>query len=323
MHRRLFLLASLAAVGVLAVGGGIYRAFSRDITREQARIGSGSDLFQSRFGTTEYAVAGPGDGPPVIMIHGTGGGFDQGLSMSGPLIAAGHWVIAPSRFGYLRTDFPQDPSSENQADAIVDLMDHLGIDRAPVIGVSAGALSAIQVAIRHPDRCAALIALVPATFVPDRAPPRPDALGAAIMEYALQSDFLFWAGIKTAEDTMIQTLLATDPALVHQASLAEQERARTVLQQILPISARSQGLLNDARLAGTPAEMDLVAIEAPTLAISLEDDGFKTFEAAHHIAQSVPGAKFVSYPTGGHVFVGHEAEVFREIEAFLAGLPGT
>ena len=323
MHAGHFLWIGIAVAGALLGGGAIYQAFSDDLSAERARVNQGSELFQSRFGAMEYAVAGEENGPPVLMVHGTGGGFDQGLGASGPLIAAGYRVIAPSRFGYLRSAFPEDPSSEHQADAIVDLMDHLRIDRAPVIGVSAGALSAIQLAIRHPDRCSALVAVVPATYVPGRAPVRPNALGAAIMVHGLQSDFLFWAGLHLAEDTMIRTLLATDPVLVHQAAPAEQDRARFILHDILPVSMRSKGLLNDAQLAGTPAPMDLAAITVPTLAISLEDDRFGTYAAARHIAQSVTGAKFVSYPVGGHVFVGHEPELFEEISAFLSGVRGS
>ena len=48
------------------------------------------------------------------------------------------------RFGYLRSDFPDDPSSESQADAFVDLLDHLGIERVPIIGGSAGAFLSLS-----------------------------------------------------------------------------------------------------------------------------------------------------------------------------------
>lgn len=217
------------------------------------------------------------------------------------------WII-----GYLRSAFPDDPSSENQADAIVDLMDELGIARAPVIGGSAGVLTAIQFAIRHPDRCTALVAIVTATFVPDRPPPRPNALGAAIMKYGLKSDFLFWVGIALAEDTMIGTLLATDPALVRRASPSEQKRVRKILRDILPVSLRAKGLLNDGLQAGTPKPMALESIRVPTLAISLEDDRFQTAAAARHIARSVAGARLIIYPSGGHVFVGHATELSRK-----------
>jgi pimeloyl-ACP methyl ester carboxylesterase len=63
--------------------------------------------------------------------------------------------------------------------------------------------------------------------------------------------------------------------------------------------------------------MDLGRITAPTLALSLADDRFDTLAAARHIAATVPDARLVSYPTGGHVWVGHDAEVFAEIDRFL------
>ncbi len=274
-------------------------------------------MFESQFGGMEYSIAG--SGPPVLMVHGTGGGFDQGLAFAEPLAAAGWQVVAPSRFGYLRSDFPDDPSAENQADAFVDLLDRLGIDRVPLIGGSAGALSAMAFAIRHPDRCAALVALVPAAFAPDRPPPRPpNALAEAIIAYGLRSDFLFWLGMTMGEDAMIGALLATDPSLVQAASPDEQARIRAILHDILPVSDRARGLLNDGKLAGSPEPMALEAISAPTLALSLEDDRFETLAAARHIAATVPGAQLVSFPSGGHVWVGRNDEVWAAVNAFLS-----
>jgi pimeloyl-ACP methyl ester carboxylesterase len=285
----------------------------------RAAVATGSTVIATRSGDMEYAEAG--SGLPVLMLHGTGGGFDQGLGFVRRLWDGGGFrVIAPSRFGYLRTAFPADASTAAQADALVDLLDHLGIDRLPVMGGSAGALPAIEFAIRHPGRCAGLVAIVPAAFAPGRPPMRPNAVGAAIMRHALRSDLLFWAGMQLAEDRMIATLLATDPALVHAAAPEEQARVRAILRSILPISARVQGLLNDGALAGSPAPQALERITAPTLAISLDDDRFLTADAARHIGATVPGARVVIYPTGGHVWVGRDAELTGEIAAFLRGL---
>jgi pimeloyl-ACP methyl ester carboxylesterase len=257
------------------------------------------------------------------MFHGTGGGFDQGLSFTRRLWedSAPHRfrVIAPSRFGYLRTVFPADASSAAEADAMAALLDRLGIDRTAVVGGSAGALPATEFAIRHPDRCRALVAVVPATHVPGRPPPQPaGAVAEAIIGFGLRSDLLFWAGTALARDRMIATLLATDPALVHSATAEERSRVLSILFDILPVSARSRGLLNDGRLAGNPKEMDLGRIRAPTLALSCEDDRFGTADAARHIAASVGGAELVIFPDGGHVWVGHDAEMFAAIGAFLA-----
>jgi pimeloyl-ACP methyl ester carboxylesterase len=313
----------LGGFGAILAAGALGTAlrFRADVGRERVRVTGRSELIQSRAGKMEYAVAG--DGPPILMLHGTGGGFDQGLAFTTRLAQAGWRIVAPSRFGYLRSDYPEDASSEAQADALVDLLDVLGIGKVPVAGGSAGALPALAFAIRHPDRCAALVPIVPATYVPGRAPAELTAVQAAIIGYALRSDFLFWAGMTLAEDRMIRTLLATDPALVHTASSDEQARVRGILRGILPVSARSRGLLQDGRLAGNPGPMDLAAIRAPTLAISVEDDLFGTADAARHIAAGVTGARSVIYPSGGHVWVGHDAEMMAGIDAFLRDVPGT
>jgi pimeloyl-ACP methyl ester carboxylesterase len=154
--------------------------------------------------------------------------------------------------------------------------------------------------------------------VPGRPAPRPpNALAAAIIRHGLRSNFLFWLGMTFAEDAMIASLLATDPALVRAAGPEEQARVRAILRGILPVSARAHGLLEDGRRAGDPPPMALERIAAPTLALSLADDRFDTLAAARHIAATVPDGRLVSYPTGGHVWIGRDAEVFAEIDRFL------
>jgi pimeloyl-ACP methyl ester carboxylesterase len=317
VSRRAVLTAGVVGAGSL-VAGGIWAgaSFTAALQAAKNRVSSGSDTIDTNFGRLEYAEAG--SGRPVLMIHGTGGGFDQGLSFCRPLIGPQHRIIAPSRFGYLRSDFPEDPSSERQADALVELLDHLGIDRIPVAGGSAGALSAISFALRHPDRCSALIAIVPATYVPGRAvTPGPTGLAEDAMTMMLRSDFLYWLAMSAVPDQIIGTMLATDPALLGEASSAERSRVYSIMRDIMPISRRTRGLVNDARLASNPAPMNLASITVPTLSISVEDDRFGTCEAARHIASEVQGARLVTYPTGGHVWVGHNDELFGEIASFL------
>lgn len=319
--RRLLLAAGIAAGAGAAIGAGLVgRAYAAAMAEAEARLAAGrSRLVRTRFGQLEFAEAGTGR--PLLMIHGTGGGFDQGLAFARRFSDKGFRVIAPSRFGYLRSDFPAEASSENQADAFVDLLDALGIDRLPVAGGSAGALSAIAFAIRHPQRCSALLPLVPATHAPKRPSlRRMSPLQERVLFSLLGNDFAFWAAIEAMPDRLIGTMLATDPALVHAASSDEQQRVRSIMRDILPVSRRSRGLLNDARLSSDPAPMALATIRVPTLALSLEDDRFGTADGARHIAAQVPGAKLVLYPTGGHVFVGHDADVFQEAARFLDDL---
>jgi 2-hydroxy-6-oxonona-2,4-dienedioate hydrolase len=313
--RRLLLATSAVAVAGLT-GAWAHAKFRDDLRKARGKTQRLSQIITSQFGALEYVIAG--EGMPILVVHGTGGGFDQGLAFAAPLLADNFKLIAPSRFGYLRSAMPPDPTSERQADAFIELLDYLKIDKVAVIGGSAGALSALAFAIHHPDRCSALIALVPAAYAPGRSVPKPpSALASAIINYALRSDGLFWAGNKVSEDAMIGALLATDPALVHAASPEEQARVYAILTDILPVSDRARGFANDAKLANAPQEMRLDLIKCPTLALSLADDRFQTLPAARHIAASVHGAKLIVLPTGGHVWVGHNQEVFSIIEQFL------
>lgn len=318
VSRRALIGMGIAGGAMAATGGGTALAYSSAISAARAACDpSLSAVIPTRFGDLEYAEAG--GGTPLLMIHGTGGGFDQGLLFTRELLAKGYRIIAPSRFGYLRSSFPSDPSSANQADAFVELLDQLHIDRIAIAGGSAGALSAIEFAVRHPERCAALLPIVPASYTPDSEavtadnPPAGVEAGMAL----LRSDFLFWCGTAVAADLMVGTLLATDPALLKVVDAAEAERAREILRGILPVSRRAEGLLNDAQLAGHPAPSALETIAAPTFAISAEDDRFGTAKAARHIAATVPGARLTVFPSGGHIWLGHDRDLFDQIDAFL------
>jgi pimeloyl-ACP methyl ester carboxylesterase len=159
MMARRALLTGLAGV-VLAGGGWSAGAYRATMAGAEARIARRSSIIETGAGPLEYAVTG--HGTPLLMIHGTGGGFDQGLLFAHGLLVAGFQIVAPSRFGYLRSAFPDDASPAHQADVLVELLDHLGIDRLPVVGGSAGALTAAEFALRHPDRTSHLILIVPA-----------------------------------------------------------------------------------------------------------------------------------------------------------------
>jgi pimeloyl-ACP methyl ester carboxylesterase len=272
----------------------------------------------SQFGQIEFATVGTG--APVLIVHGAGGGFDQAVSAAGRFSNSGYQVIAPSRFGYLRSSSPTNPSPENQADAFAVLLDELRIQTLPVVGVSAGALSALQFALRHPERCRSLTVIVPAAsaVLPAQGPlPDQPRITKAILVYTLRSDFLFWLGINLARDRMIRSVLATDPALVAVADSNERQRAHDILWSILPISARSQGLLNDVRFTSAPQAIAIDRIKAPTLVVSVEDDFYGTIRPARFIAANIPGARLLTYSSGGHIWIGHDTELFAEVDAFL------
>ncbi|WP_298826208.1 alpha/beta hydrolase [uncultured Piscinibacter sp.] len=312
---------SWALVGSLLLAAALLAAwtaaaFRRDMRAHEQRIASGSRLLQTACGPVEVAEAGRADGTPLLVIHGSGGGFDQGLTLGGDYAARGFRVIAPSRFGYLRTPFPTDASGERQADQLACLLDALGVADAAVMGVSAGAISALHFAVRHPRRTRALVLMVPAVHRPDPAVPTPD-WALRLLDAVIGADLPFWLLARVAPDAMRRLVLATPPAAYDSASAEEKRRADTVLEQIMPVSARRLGLLNDSRLTTGAARVALEDIRAPTLCISARDDGFGTYASAQYSAAHIPGARFLGFDRGGHLLLGHQGEVVDAVQALL------
>ena len=131
---------------------------------------------------------------------------------------AGYRVIAPARFGYLGAPIPARNDAFAQADAFAELLDKLAVDRAIVMGASAGAITALAFAERYPERTAALLLMVPAYYPPEQAAPEPwSPVRTWAVSTALRSDFLFWAGMRLAPTGMLTTVLAMDRDLVEAA----------------------------------------------------------------------------------------------------------
>ena len=296
----------------------IWWRFQSDIEAAHARVSHGSVLIETACGPIEYQEAGTGI--PLLSVHGSGGGFDQGMAFAAPLATQGIRVIAMSRFGYLRTPMPTNASAEAQADAHVCLLDALGIGQAAVMGGSAGAPSALQMAIRHPDRVSALILLVPLAYKPPKsmgsAPPLSPWVENLMMQ-VIGSDFLFWTASHIARNQVIKVVLATPPELLDSASPAEQARVNAMLNTILPVSARAAGLRSDSAVGKNLKAAALDKVRAPTLIISARDDGYGTYASAEYTASQITGAKFIGFDTGGHTWVGHNDEVMIAILELL------
>jgi 2-hydroxy-6-oxonona-2,4-dienedioate hydrolase len=297
--KRIALVLVVAPVAAAAIA---YPFYASDIRDARERIATGSRIAQTACGPIEYAEAG--QGPAVLLVHGAGGGFDQSMLVAGNELAANARVIAMSRFGYLRTPLPADASPAAQADAHACLLDALKIERAAIFAASAGSPSAMQFVLRHPRRALGLALLVPLAYLPDAPIPAPPAAA----RWIFGSDFLFWALVK------ILSCLAPD------APDAEQQRFRAMVEQPLPVGERLNGLKNDGATAHALTRYELERIRVPTIVIGVRNDGFDMYERARYTAAHIPGARLVTYETGGHFWVGHHNKVLAELRSFLARL---
>jgi pimeloyl-ACP methyl ester carboxylesterase len=308
-------IAAGALLVTLVVGvGTLALEFRRDLRAQHQRVQGGSRVLHTACGDIEFAESGAADAPALLLVHGSGGGFDQGLALGHSLAPQGVRLIAPSRFGYLRSPFPADPSGEHQADHLACLLDALGLPDAMVMGVSAGAVSALHFAVRHPRRARALVLVVPAVYRPDPAVPMP-ALALRVLDAALGADLPLWLLARLAPATARQLVLATPPEAYAAAAADEQRRADAMLAQVQPVSLRRLGLLNDSRLTTGAARVALESIRAPTLCLSARDDGFGTYESARYSCRHIQGGRFVGFDSGGHLLLDHAVQVAAEVEA--------
>jgi 2-hydroxy-6-oxonona-2,4-dienedioate hydrolase len=317
--RRLGVVRVAAIPGLLvlvAAGVAIYLFFRADMLAARARLLTGSRVLSTACGPIE--VAEEGDGPPVLVVHGTGGGYDQGLNFLRRSTGEGFHRIAISRFGYLRTPQPPDISSAAQAQSFVCALDALGLSRVAVVGVSAGAHPAAQFALSHPERVAALALIVPALYTP----PEPGATPASgppafVTDYVLRSDFLVWLIARLAPGMLLEA--AGVPRSV-QPDLSPQLRNELV-DGFSPASARHVGLGNDIRNAvrGWP-DLPIEQLEMPVLLVGAADDPYQSGPIVRYSSRRIPVARMVLVERGGHILVGHERRIQEELRDFLTGI---
>ena len=308
----------LTVTGAIAAGAAAltYTAFRKDMEAARERIESERLVIDSPHGPIEFAECG--DGPAVLVIHGAGGGFDQGLELGQNLLGDDYRLVAPSRFGYLGTPVPDDASAEAQADAHLRLLDALQLETVPVIAASAGAPSAMQFCLRHPERCSALVLVVPLAWVPDRTFAPPSPFFATVLTTIAASDFLLWTLMKVAPRILLKTILGTPVQAYRDAAPEERRNVDRVLQTMLPVSRRVAGMQNDGVVAANLTRLALEDIRVPTLVISAADCLYGTYESSFYTAGEIAHAEFVGFPSGGHLLLGHEAEVRSQVRGFLA-----
>jgi pimeloyl-ACP methyl ester carboxylesterase len=289
--------------------------FRVDLDRARREALGSAVIVETSAGPIECAEQG--HGVPLLSIHGAGGGWDQGVANVEGLIGEGYRVIAPSRFGYLRTSVPPLASPAAQADAHAALLATLDIRRAVVVGISAGARSAVELAIRHPAYVAALVLIVPGTYSPTSPVAVDGSRGSRIVFRLVNAgaDFFWWLA-RTLAPSVLVRFVGVPPALFKRASTTERSRVLRVVRSIEPLSLRFRGISLDSAPSLHPLPTERIV--APTLVISARDDLFNTAPAAEFAAHSIPGAKLIMYESGGHLLVGQQDDARAALLEFLA-----
>jgi pimeloyl-ACP methyl ester carboxylesterase len=300
---------------IVAVSWPLYVSYRKDIRKAYERISTGNKIILTGSGPIEYATLG--EGLPVLVLHGTSGGWDAGIGAARGLVPHGFQIIAPSRFGYLGTPLPSNPLPPAEADTWISFLDALNIKRVPVISYSAGAAPAMQLALRYPERISAAVFIVPGSggICPEcygeaAKPPR------ILLDALYRADFPMWSIMKLAPK-FTYTLVAVPSALVPTLSPEARAELNETIQGMLPVRPRRLGVLNEGNTQGTQTQYPLEQVTTPTLFISAADDLYNTLPVAQKAARIIPGAKLIEFPTGGHLLLGRGDEVWPAVADFL------
>ncbi len=269
-------------------------------------------IFKSTAGDIEYILEG--SGPAILISHGVTGGIDQGIGLRDMYIGQGYRYLYISRFGYLKSSFPDNPSSKLQAKAYKELLNYLGIDSVFMFGNSAGGPSAIHFAIDYPERCKGLM-LVSSAVPGDTKPLPPEP----VMKVVFGCDFIYWSAIKLFGRNMLQ-MFVPGPVLNKLSKPERQELINDILLAGFPISKRTKGVLFDTYFSNTSIDEGIAfeSIKSPVLVIHAEDDPAPPIEGARNISERIPDCELITFDVGGHLILGHEQEIKKSISLFIS-----
>ncbi|HLG78617.1 MAG TPA: alpha/beta hydrolase [Ktedonobacteraceae bacterium] len=294
--KQLLAAAALVMMTASIVGGN--RSYNKWKRAEISRIRSGGRLIETASGPVECHIEG--SGPAILIAHGTPGGYDQGVAFS-KLLDKKYTFIAVSRPGYLQTPLSSGRSPQEQADLYAALLDTLHISQATVVGISGGAPSALQFAIRHPERCQKLV-----------------IVSGVTQRYAAAS----WTPGKRLFRNAYDNIAAFGPLLFFLLPFAKflpnASIAEAFLHSQTASSLRKIGYDNDmeqfAHIDAYPYER----ISAPTFLLHGTADQDVPFSDAELLARRLPRVQFLAIKGGNHSsFYTHAGLVRPLLNSFL------
>jgi len=300
--------ASIVLITLLAVSP----SYKRQMNEAKERIHSESRLLETRFGVMEYAVIG--QGKPVLLIHGAGGGFDQGLWLGRICLEGDYQFIAPSKFGYLSSQVPEEYSAKLQAEQYRILLDHLGIEKVSIIGVSAGGPSSMQFANDYPQRMEKLVLLSAVSMPPH--PNDKDPFFVKIIQTIQKSDFTYWLFTK-AFKSQILSLIGIPSDDYKNFTPEQKQLANELLDVMHPMSLRREGTITDGLIIRDFKMPESIRI--PTLVIHSRNDGLVSYSHAEYAHQHIEGSKLILYENGGHGLISVLEDARKQINGFLLG----
>jgi pimeloyl-ACP methyl ester carboxylesterase len=259
-----------------------------------------------------------GRGIPFVFQHGLGGDVRQPAGLFVP--PKGVRLLCLDARGHGQTQPLGDASAltfDVFGDDLVAWLDHLGVARAVLGGISMGAGVALNVAVRYPERVAGLVLSRPA-WLDGPMPPE------NVARYAGIARLLRAVGAAGDRDQALRRAVAEFEAsddyrglLASSPDTAQSLRGQLTNERAVDGVARLERLPADRPLADL---RDAQAIRVPALVLAHRQDPIHRFGFGERLARAIPGARLVELTPKSIARGRHAAEVQGCLEAFLSGL---
>ncbi len=280
-------------------------------------------------GQFEFTTSGNETLPAYLCIHGGMGGFDQSALLAKAALTPElpHRSISISRPGYLGSALNCGKAPPQQADLFAYLLDQQKIDQATVVAISAGGPSALEFAVRHQDRCKALILISCCTkTLPVK---RTIYMRLAFLKLMAQSKWL---------SSKLEARVRKDPLSLARRSISDRNLLRRTvndseswaLMQALQqstmhnIANRIAGTVNDTRFCSKQRGTDISAIRCPTLIVHGSKDSVVPVDHATAAQQSIYGSELLLLENAEHVALfTHLHEIRQKVFEFMNNIQPT
>jgi 3-oxoadipate enol-lactonase len=236
-----------------------------------------------------------GSGPVIVLL--TGSNLDRRMwDREAAWLSKTHTVVRYDLRAHGQSDTVTAPFS--MLGDLIDVMDALKIQKATLIGLSAGSTIALDAALAIPDRIERIVLAGPAPsgYVPKVQPP-------------FFADLM--AALKAADYAKIPDILLATPVF------AAPPEAQPLVRRMVTENDKMWTAKRELMQAPKPAFDRLESVRVPTLVLIGDKDEFQR-EPAELLAARIPGARIVRVPGGGHLLnLTSPAEFQTAVAAFL------
>lgn len=247
--------------------------------------------------TIHYDDSGPTAGLPVLLIHGHPFNRTLWAPQAAALVEAGHRVVTPDLRGYGDSGVEEGSVHlRDFADDLVGLLDHLGIDRAVIGGVSMGGQIAMEMQRSHPARVRALV-------LSDTSAPAETDEGKAVRTRT--ADRLLAEGMDGYAAEVIDKMLAA-----YNVS-AKADVAAHVLGMMRATDPRGAAAALRGRAERPDYRDTLAAVRSPVLIVVGADDVYTPVADAEALHALVPHAVLTVVEGAGHLPGAEQPERFN------------